>query len=681
MAQQVHGRRFVAHRWLAVLCLVLVGAGVALAGRTQVRAHALLVRSEPAASSTFMQPPTVRDMWFSESLESGFSSARVLDASGQELITGEVIIDADDPTHMRLPLTELPPGIYTVAWQTLSRVDGHEWFGSFPITLLNPDGSFAGGVVATSADTPRELPSLGEVFARWLVLFGSVLFFGMLLFQRFAAMHSAKPGERPLLATLSLDLVLRFMWVAGLVFLTASWLELVLRAYDLGRLGQLPDLLLSTRLGALTLSRQVLVLGGLLATLMFPQPRPLRRHSTLIRIVIVLAGVLMLALLGVTGIRGQTLVAAATLLVTGVCMIGLIWSRFHPMDDGTPDTRVVWPVWLVLAGAALFTLSVSSHAGAAPGSGWTILGDYIHLLAAAAWLGGLLILPVVLWRIRQSNEPAYQDELPHLLRRYSTLAGSAVLLLALTGLFSSFVEFPNLESVLDTAYGRVLLIKLFLIALALEIAYFNNRDIRKASQRLTHFAGLRRFHRQVTVEAVVGLGILLAVAVLVQALAPLSLAATTAGTPVALPFNSITDADDLYVHVLVTPNQIGENRFWVHLYHQDGSDIGETQLVRLRFNHQQLGQAQLDLAPLDRDAFEAEGAYLSQAGPWDISVYVRRRGMDDALVTVPINVPPLSRNSGSSDLWQNPVPGIPSRVLAVLMLVALGVIPLIVACH
>ena len=54
--------------------------------------------------------------------------------------------------------------------------------------------------------------------------------------------------------------------------------------------------------------------------------------------------------------------------------------------------------------------------------------------------------------------------------------------------------------------------------------------------------------------------------------------------------------------------------------------------MQLIFNSRdaELGQATADLKPLGQNVFVLDGAY-NQTGAWDLSIYVRRRGMDDAL--------------------------------------------------
>lgn len=172
----------------------------------------------------------------------------------------------------------------------------------------------------------------------------------------------------------------------------------------------------------------------------------------------------------------------------------------------------------------------------------------------------------------------------------------------------------------------------------------------------------RTLLRQVGSEALISLVLMLVVAGLVQTPPPAPPTAAVVAPPSGEAFTAILTADDLSIHMQITPNQVGNNYYVTHLFHEDGTTVGEVQLVRLQFVHQTaaLGQASLDLPVQGEGAFAAEGAYFNQAGPWDVAVYVRRRGMDDVLATTTVTVPePVSNPTIQHDPWQNPIGVLP----------------------
>jgi hypothetical protein len=175
-----------------------------------------------------------------------------------------------------------------------------------------------------------------------------------------------------------------------------------------------------------------------------------------------------------------------------------------------------------------------------------------------------------------------------------------------------------------------------------------------------------------------GLVLMLIVAMLVQT--PIPTRPTAETTETAGFYEEILRADDLSIHLQISPNRVGNNRYVTHLYHSDGSPIGDVQLVRLFFVHREaeLGQASLDLAAQGGDLFAGEGAYQNRAGLWDLSVYVRRRGLDDALAEITVDMPaPAGGAPADRSPWQNPITTLPAGIVIGGVLVSLLLTPMI----
>lgn len=598
------------------LPLVWFAAAMALLLSPQaVQAHALLVRADPQPNAELTQPPEAIELWFSEPLEKTFTGARILSADGTEIPSGDPRFDPDDPTHLTLPLESIEPGVYTVVWQTLSSVDGHEWVGSFPLTILNPDGTRPSGTaVEVTVNRRQGLPPLTVSLLRWISLLGAALLVGPLSMHWLLSRPASDNSPGPLIETVISSTAI----VGALLLIASGWLQFLVQSIRLGGLDGFLELLLATRPGRLLLIRQTLLAGVFL--LLIPN-----RWAT---------------------VRFRRSVPAGAALLTA---------------------------------ASLFTYSASSHAAAAPGSGWAVAVDFIHLVAAAVWAGGLIFLAILLLLLHRRQAAPDPDLMVLLLKRFSLSAQIAVFILALTGFFSSFVQLPDPGSLIYTTYGRVLLIKLAIVVAIITLAFFNNRAVQRAEETVTCQRKLRRFSRRVAAEAGITALLFIAVAVLVQTPTP-NLPPQTAPAAPLLPFNEVAYDGDLAVHLQVTPNQVGHNRYWVHLSRPDASDIGEVQLVRLFFAHEsgEMGQARLDLADLGEDAFAAEGAFLNRDGDWDLSVYVRRRGLNDVLAEIAVPVPSAETvRQISRSPWQNPVPRLPAETLVGALLIALSSVPLL----
>ena len=105
-----------------LLCLGIGGIGAA-------HAHAFLDHSDPRVGNT-VKSPRIVSLWFTQNLESAFSTIDVLNSSGASMNAGRALVDSRDRKLLRVAVKALPPGTYTVRWHVLS-VDTHTTDGSF----------------------------------------------------------------------------------------------------------------------------------------------------------------------------------------------------------------------------------------------------------------------------------------------------------------------------------------------------------------------------------------------------------------------------------------------------------------------------------------------------------------------------------------------------------------------
>lgn len=105
------------------LTALLLGDGVAWS-------HAVLERAEPRVGSTVKAAPSQVRVWFTEAIESAFSTIEVVNQAGERVDRGPARVDPASPAMLRVPLKPLGPGIYRVKWRVLS-VDTHVTEGNF----------------------------------------------------------------------------------------------------------------------------------------------------------------------------------------------------------------------------------------------------------------------------------------------------------------------------------------------------------------------------------------------------------------------------------------------------------------------------------------------------------------------------------------------------------------------
>lgn len=107
----------------------LAAAATLVLAAHAAHAHALLDHAEPRVGNTVESPHAV-SLWFTQNLESGFSTIEVFDAQGARVNAGKAVVDGGDRKLLRVPLKALPGGTYRVKWHVLS-ADTHVTEGDF----------------------------------------------------------------------------------------------------------------------------------------------------------------------------------------------------------------------------------------------------------------------------------------------------------------------------------------------------------------------------------------------------------------------------------------------------------------------------------------------------------------------------------------------------------------------
>ena len=150
----------------------------ALAGSAD--AHALPQSSTPSPGSTLSTPPARVTITFGERPDPKLSSINVLDSSGNPVTAGPTATSSGDPLTLEVPLRPLGGGVYTVAWRTVSAVDGHRASGSFAFGVGTAPAS--GGGANPVAQTSSSGPSPAAIAGRWLLYVGLLVLLGASFF-------------------------------------------------------------------------------------------------------------------------------------------------------------------------------------------------------------------------------------------------------------------------------------------------------------------------------------------------------------------------------------------------------------------------------------------------------------------------------------------------------------------
>lgn len=151
----------------------LAALGLLLSAAQPASAHAVYVRSSPAADARLLRPPAEVQISWSEPIDARFSEIQVLDAAGKRVAVGKTTAGSDGETLV----ATLPPigdGGYTVSWRVLSSVDGHETRGSYAFAL--GDAPLPELIIA--GDSGGRAPTALELAGRWLGFAGIALVLG-----------------------------------------------------------------------------------------------------------------------------------------------------------------------------------------------------------------------------------------------------------------------------------------------------------------------------------------------------------------------------------------------------------------------------------------------------------------------------------------------------------------------
>ncbi|NMZ23696.1 copper homeostasis membrane protein CopD [Pseudomonas proteolytica] len=218
-----------------------------------------------------------------------------------------------------------------------------------------------------------------------------------------------------------------------------------------------------------------------------PQPaldRQLSRITTLLAWLALGSGVSWLLLISASmaGTELAALDLATVQLVLGKTFFGKVWS-LHLLLNGLLVLSLLTPwhhVRLLLSALLLATLAPVGHGAMLSGlSGQLlILNQMVHLLCVGAWLGGLLLLVLIL---RQ----AALYPLEKILQRFSGVGYLLVAGLLVTGLINIRVLTGQFwPTPLFSGFALILLIKVLLVAGMLGLALLNRLRINNCQKRV-----------------------------------------------------------------------------------------------------------------------------------------------------------------------------------------------------
>jgi copper transport protein len=341
------------------------------------------------------------------------------------------------------------------------------------------------------------------------------------------------------------------------------------------------------------------------------------------------------------------LAGAAALLVAEQRAVGVPMNQLVRTSTGEPYVWILIAVLaadaLAVAGAArdrwrgafwgagaaaavaMWIRSANGHAAAAPMPLFEETTQWLHFLAAGVWIGGLLLLVLLLVEhARQAREGPAEPPLGQA-RRFSSIALAAVTVVVVTGIVRAADELGGIGKIwsgIRTTYGWTLVAKSALVVLVIALGGVNRL---RSIPRLT--ANARPLRRVATLEASTALVILLLTATLTGLDPPASANAAKGGTATqnAVTVSGSDFATTTRVALTVTPGFPGPNAFRASVTGYDSGTPIAADAVTLRFlsvTRPQLATTQLQLAQRG-DVWAGQSTALSVAGTWRTTTLVR----------------------------------------------------------
>ncbi|MEU3890715.1 copper resistance protein CopC [Streptomyces sp. NPDC029041] len=399
----------IAPRVRTLVLLLLAAACALLAGAGPASAHAAVTGSDPAQGAVVDKAPARISLTFSEQVALSDDSLRVLDPEGKRVDTAKPANVSG--TTYAVPLhSGLPDGTYTVAYQVVS-ADSHPVAGAYTFSIGAPSKTSV-SVSAQSTDdgVVGWLYGLGRYvsYAGFIVMAGGAAFV--------LACWRRGSGVRP---------VQRYV-VSGWVALTAATLALLLLRGSFTGSGKVADVF------------DLSLLGQVLQTK-----------------------------------TGAALVSRLLLLAAAALFIAVLFGAYDKREDAQEKRDLTFGLAIggvVVSAGLAASWAMSEHASVGLQAGIAMPVDVLHLLAVAAWLGGLGALLVALYRA-----PAETPVDAPAVRRFSQVAFGSVLALIATGTYQSWRQLGSWSAFTDTLYGRLLLAKIALVVVLVGIAWISRR--------------------------------------------------------------------------------------------------------------------------------------------------------------------------------------------------------------
>nr|WP_239135772.1 copper resistance protein CopC [Dactylosporangium siamense] len=338
------------------------------------------------------------------------------------------------------------------------------------------------------------------------------------------------------------------------------------------------------------------------------------------------------------------LIRIAVAIAVAVLLRPLIAGRAGKIDQ---------TLLIILGVVGLATWPISGHPSASPVPTLTVVADVAHLASMAVWLGGLVMLFAFLLRRADTRE------LTAIVPVWSGWALLAITVLVLAGTAQALVEIGTVDALTGTTYGRIVMVKVALLAVILGVAAYSRRI---TNQRFTPAsevpsdeapdepydepapqdasaepADRARLRRAVMIEVLIAVVVLGFTSVLVQTSPARSAQAGDNAT--TGPFTTTVTTNLVKLEVDVSPGRVGPNTVHLYALKPDGSGPLSVAEWKATAALPAKGIEPIVLPTLGITPDHAYGTVtLTPAGTWELKFTVRVDELNQTTIAVQVPI-------------------------------------------
>ena len=273
--------------------------------------------------------------------------------------------------------------------------------------------------------------------------------------------------------------------------------------------------------------------------------------------------------------------------------------------------------WASLVGITL-TLSSSGHPVATNPVALSVGLDMLHMLAVSLWVGPLLII------VYDRNMWLANDESTSKpsLRWFSRTAGFAVPVIVVTGLIQSWLMMDGFGQILESRYGRTLIVKACLVIVLIALG-----GVSRVAMQQKSSGSLRQ-----------SMGIEVLFAIIILTITSALVAMPQKGTIEPAPLSSTIFQGQMIVELSLTSARVGQSEVHVVIARADGTFVQiDSATARMSMPSRNIPNGPIVLVETGSNHFSGvtEFAY---SGEWVVEILVKETASSTTLFKIAVDI-------------------------------------------